>query len=100
MSTLADSKLPVAIRDRLVLLNGKFTLPDESKAAMDTVRTIFDEAGAKLAALFSGGSGLKYDIGRSIHAIDQMQAAKDTACVAFLLPYASTDPRLKPASAS
>jgi hypothetical protein len=90
----SDNKVSTAIRDRVLLVNGKFSLPSENVKAMETIRIIFSEAAEKFAALLES-TGVKYDTGRAIHALDTLQAAKDTACVSVILPFASTDPRLK-----
>jgi hypothetical protein len=90
--TSSDNKVPQAIRDRVLLVNGKFSLPDANAKATEAIRTIFSEAAEKFAALLEQ-TEVKYDTGRAIHALDTLQAAKDTACVSVILPFASTDPR-------
>ncbi len=88
-----EAKVPTSIRDRVLLVNGKFVLPDANVKAMDSIRAIFSEAAEKFAAVI-GQTDIKYDKDRATHALDQLQAAKDTACVSVILPFASTDPRL------
>ena len=89
-----ENKVSTAIRARVLLVNGKFSLPDANAKAMEAIRNIFSEAAEKFAALLEQ-TGVKYDTERAIHALDTLQAAKDTACVSVILPFASTDPRLK-----
>lgn len=86
-----------AIQARVLLIDGQFETPKESKEAFGNVRAIFAKAAQDLSNLLVGKDSkvAKVDAGRLIHALDLLQQAKDTACVSLLLPYADTDPRVK-----
>ena len=84
---MGDSAL-VALRSRVALINGHFDLPADVKKAMDNIRLAISEAAVAVHKTCTA-SGIKFDAGRLIHAIDLMQQAKDTACVALILPFAN-----------
>lgn len=75
------------VEARVAMVNGNFPLPDETKAAMRELYKASAEYSAALERIVAK-SGLKYDKGRLIHAVDLAQTAKDTACQALILPHA------------
>ena len=89
-STKKRVKVDNPIEARVELVNGMFDLPPESKQAMNVVRQAAETYARALKAA-TEIPGVKYDTGRVIAALDGIQASKDVACVAFILPHASKE---------
>lgn len=68
------------------MIDGQFTLPDDSPAAMRTIRQAIAGAAEKMASAVESVTG--YDVGRLRAAVDFLQQAKDVACQAVILPFA------------
>ena len=87
-------KVPVTgLEARVELINGMFPLPkvDDKTPTLDMmskIRQHLSTAAKSIHADLLANPDVKYDMGRMIHAMDLLQQAKDTACVAVLLPYA------------
>lgn len=75
---------PASIEARVELINGNFNLPDASVDAMKHVREILSDAAHKLLALSKDAT---VDQGTLVRAIQKLQATKDVACQAFILPF-------------
>lgn len=54
---------------------------------MDDIRLAISEAAVAVHKICTA-DGVKFDTGRLIHTMDLLQQAKDTACVALILPFA------------
>lgn len=91
-ATAAAPKKRVRITDpveaRVELINGMFPLPQASKEAMGDVRNAIEVAARAIARSVQANP---HDKGRLIHTLDLLQQAKDTACVALILPHAEKD---------
>ena len=89
-STESDKKALTAVDERVLLIDGKFTHPNASR--LDKIREAVARCARQLQSIVQEDP--KHNVGRLIHTIDLLQSAKDTACVALLLPYANTDVRV------
>jgi hypothetical protein len=78
--TLAETNTAIAIRRDVI--NGSFRTPFETDAYIKMVRAALEEAAQKIAAV---DADLPMDVGRFIHALDLLQQAKDTFCVAAII---------------
>jgi hypothetical protein len=68
------------------MINGNFPLPDETVAAMRTIRSDASVlAGLLLSSARAAGT---YDTGRLIAALDLLQQVKNVAIDALILPHA------------
>ena len=76
------------IEARAKLVNGNFTLPDNTISALKEIREACGELAQKLLDI-TRQADLKVDTGRMIAAMDLVQQVKDTACVSVILPHAS-----------
>lgn len=74
------------IEKRVAMINGHFALPSETVESMNEVRDAVDTCARTLHAIFKNQ---KTDTGRAIATIDQLQAVKNTACDALILPHAN-----------
>jgi hypothetical protein len=72
------------------MINGRFPLPDEHVAAMNQIRAVFQKAADDFLQIADGLE--KRDEGRITAVLDQLQAAKNTACDAVILPFGPTVP--------
>lgn len=81
----ARSNTNPAIDARVAMVNGNFILPDETLQAMKRIREITAKAALEIKKTMY--SGVKYDTGRSIAALDFLQITKNTACDALILPH-------------
>lgn len=88
-------KVPVAgLEARVELIDGMFPLPKDAEGKpptldmMSKIRGHISVAAKAIYADLQANPDVKYDMGRMIHAMDLLQQAKDTACVAVLLPHA------------
>jgi hypothetical protein len=77
------------VEARVELVNGMFDLPQEAKTAMGAVRLAAEQYARAIKAAADAAGKQNYDTGRLIAALDAVQASKDIACVAFILPHAS-----------
>jgi hypothetical protein len=77
---------PVA--QRVALLNGKFDLPPTTIVAMREIHAAVQECALRVQAIVEVQP--KYDKGRLIASIDQLQHTKNMLCDALILPHAST----------
>ena len=73
-----------AINARVKLINGYFDLPADTPPYMKAVREAISGAAQKIQAALPAA----YDAGRVIAGLDKLQEAKDTLCVAAILPHA------------
>jgi hypothetical protein len=76
---------PVA--QRVALIKGNFDLPPATLDAMREVRAAVQECALRVQAAVEAQP--KYDKGRLIASIDQLQHTKNTLCDALILPHAS-----------
>jgi len=76
------------IEKRAAMVNGMFDLPGETLAAMGEVCQASEVYAKELQTIFKK-NGLKVDTGRAIAAMDGIQATKNIACDALILPHAS-----------
>lgn len=67
-----------------MMINGMFDLPDETTAAMARIRELVAECAMSVAKVVGS---VNYDTGRLIATIDMLQAVKNTACDAVILPH-------------
>lgn len=74
-----------AVRVRVLMVNGMFDLPEETKHAMGQVRALVAQCAADVAAVCGG---VQCDTGRLIATLDLLQQVKNTACDAMILPHA------------
>jgi uncharacterized protein YukE len=77
--------LPQGIAARVALVNGSFDLPDQTKQAMGRIREAVAACSQQLAQI---AATTAFDEARLTAALDMLQAVKNTACDAVLLPYA------------
>ncbi len=81
-------RVPVtdALEARVLMINGWFELPDETKKDMSDVRAAAETFAKSLDVIFKRA---KHDKGRAIASIDAIQHAKNIACDALILVHAS-----------
>lgn len=70
---------------RVALVNGNFDLPEDTRRAMHNIRECVAACATQLAEI---ARTTTFDTGRMIAALDGLQAVKNTACDAVLLPHA------------
>ena len=82
------SKRPITdpVAQRVAMINGTFDLPQETVAAMREIRAALDECARKVQKTVEAQP--KYDKGRLIASIDQLQHTKNTLCDSLILPHA------------
>jgi hypothetical protein len=73
------------IDKRVEMINGHFDLPPETVEAMKEIRVAAELCARTMQGIFKKH---KADTGRAIATIDQLQAVKNTACDALILPHA------------
>ncbi len=78
------------VEKRVAMVNGMFNLPDDTLQAMRDIRTASDAYARALHEVFSR-EGVEADTGRSIATMDAIQASKNMACDAVILPHASKE---------
>ncbi len=85
-----SKRVPIVdpIEARVAMTNGWFELSDETKKDMSTIREASEQYAKTLEAVFKRA---KHDKGRAIASIDAIQLAKNIACDALILPFASKD---------
>jgi hypothetical protein len=69
---------------RLQGINHKFKFNPARNARADRIRELLQEAATEAAEIVAGSE--QYDLGRTIHATDLIQQAKDTFVMAMMLP--------------
>lgn len=79
-----------ALEKRVAMINGRFELDKPTLDAMNEIREISDAYARTLHCIFTR-AGLKADIGRAIATVDAVQACKNMACDALILPHASRE---------
>lgn len=72
------------IAARVNLVNGNFSLPEETIAAMRKIRELIATCSQELAACTSS---VPYNEARLLAALDALQAVKNVACDAIILPH-------------
>ena len=73
-----------AIDARAALINGNFTLPTSTPAAMKSVREILSKAALELKKVLMDE---EHNVGCVIVAMDLLQQAKNKACDSLILPH-------------
>jgi len=79
-------KVTDAVEARVEMINGMFDLPDATREAMKHVRAATETAARAVRAAVEAAPA--HDKGRLIAALDALQAAKNVACDALILPHA------------
>lgn len=82
-----QKKTPIVdpIEKRVAMINGHFDLPPEQLEGMKEIRAAAEECAEKFHLVFKK---CKFDTGRAIAAIDELQKTKNIACDALILPFA------------
>jgi hypothetical protein len=73
---------------RVLMINGRFNLPDKTLAVMNNIRIECDSLARNLAIEVKS---VEHDTGRLIATIDLLQQLKNVACDAVILPHATME---------
>lgn len=85
-ATTPDARFLEALGNNMAMINGHFELPPETIEAMKKIRQAVDECAFKIKVA-TVDAGVKYDAGAMIGMVQQLQAVKNKACDAVILPH-------------
>jgi uncharacterized protein Yka (UPF0111/DUF47 family) len=74
-----------AVHARLLMINGMFDLPDETKAAMTQIRELVTKCAISVVEVVGT---VDHDIDSLIDVLKKLQEVKNAACDGIILPHA------------
>jgi hypothetical protein len=81
------TKRMTILEPRVMMIDGRFDLPEETVNAMNDIRVSVERCAHYLYEVVFCDPAVKLDMGRAIAAIDLLQQVKNVACDAVILPH-------------
>ena len=69
---------------RAAMINGNFTLPEQTLKSMKRIREVTAQAADEINKILKSDN---HDVGRRIAALDHLQQVKNIACDSLILPH-------------